>query len=228
MLRAKQICVANEGALHNEAREFLLKPQVFALCCACAVRVCVRPCACVQTEMDKEQIHHDLPQYDGVISSILNQHLNRYISVERAKAEEIVMSARNETFSVLAEDGSLTEMYEGGATKKSSQRHKSCELLLVAIRQGFKKCLQISKGQQLVDLLCTHQQYLGQYREILEDLTREALPTNTVMSVSASQCRQRRADERGVADRALPVVFRILCGRREEGAGAHVWRPQQG
>ena len=60
-------------------------------------------------EENKEQMHRNLPHYDGVISSILEQHLNRYIAVERAKAEEIVMSARNETFGVLAEDGSLTE-----------------------------------------------------------------------------------------------------------------------
>ena len=134
--------------------------------------------------MDKDEQQHNLPEYEGMISSILDQHLNSYISVERSKAEECVLSAKNETFSVLSEDGSLTEMHESGATKNSSQKHKSCELLLVAIRQGFKKCIQISRGQQLVDLLKAHQQYLGQYVDILSELTREALETNGVIMIT--------------------------------------------
>ena len=134
----------------------------------------------MQTGLDKDEIEHNLPQYDGMISSILDQHLNSYINDERSKAEECVLSATNEKFCILSEDGTLTEMYENGAIKGSTQKHKSCQSLLVAIRQGFKKCIEISRGQQLVDLLLAHQQCLQKYHDILFDLTRESLETNGI------------------------------------------------
>ena len=165
--------------------------------------------------MDKDEQQHNLPEYEGMISSILDQHLNSYISVERSKAEECVLSAKNETFSVLSEDGSLTEMYESGATKHSSQKHKSCELLLVAIRQGFKKCIQISRGQQLVDLLKAHQQYLGQYVDILSDLTREALETNDVIMITPTIRKEQTIKVNKLTERYL--WFKGYYEKREEG-----------
>eukprot|EP01084_Bolivina_argentea_P317354 550216_1 len=93
VMQAKQICIKNEEKLEKEARKFLCQPH---------------------TELDKDEIEHTLPHYIGMISSILDEHLNNYISAERRKAQECVLLAKNETFSVLSEDGSLIEMYEGG------------------------------------------------------------------------------------------------------------------
>jgi len=163
ILQAKQICIEYEKKLTQDAEIVVSKPN---------------------TELTKEEIRRNIPQYDGMISLILEQHLNSYISVEGSKAKECVESAKNETFSVLSEDGSLTEMYEGGSAASSTQKHKSCEMLLVAIRHGFRKCIQISCGDQLVQLLKAHQEYLSEYHDILYELAREALETNGALLIT--------------------------------------------
>ena len=55
----------------------------------------------------------------------------------------------------------LTEVLNEGGEKKVIKRLPSTDKLLVAIKQGFMKCINQNRGQQLVDLLKEYQTLFG-------------------------------------------------------------------
>ena len=136
----------------------------------------------LKKQVDEDEIDQYLPEYKGIISGVCEKHLKSYLQNERQKAEKSVMLAKDENFTFLYNEHQLHELLQ--KTTHKSEKLKSTELLLTAMREGLHKCVQISRGQQLVDLLLEHQDHLQQYGNFLLNNGEDACQNNGVINVT--------------------------------------------
>eukprot|EP01083_Nonionella_stella_P310507 1103337_1 len=124
------------------------------------------------TLVDKDSI----PFYEGIVSQVLERHLDIFVGVEAKHVQKILQSVQceEEMNELEAKKQWLSAINNAGENYANNAHLDSVLKIANCMKKGIENCMKISNGKPLLDLLTKYNQLLSKYATVLAQLLNDS------------------------------------------------------